>query len=63
MTAVPETTTPEVGKARTRKEDGWFRDWITRNAPTWSEAFRRSARRRDEPDDIYFTYESPLPTG
>jgi transposase len=48
---------------RTRKEDGWFRDWITRHTPTWVEAHRRPARRRDEPDDVYSTFESPLPTG
>jgi transposase len=48
---------------RTRKEDGWFRDWITRNTPTWVEAHRRPARRRDESDDVYWTFESPLPTG
>ncbi len=48
---------------RTRKEDGWFRDWITRHTPAWVEAARRPARRRDEPDDVYWTFESPLPTG
>jgi transposase len=47
---------------RTRKEDGWFRDWITRNAPTWAEAARRPARRRDQPDDVYSIFESPLPS-
>lgn len=47
---------------RTRKEDGWFRDWITRNAPAWTEATRRPARRRDQPDDVYSTFESPLPS-
>ena len=48
---------------RTRKEDSWFRDWITRNTPDWVEAARHPARRRDEPDDVYWTFESPLPTG
>jgi transposase len=47
---------------RSRREDGWFRDWITRNTPAWIEALRRPARRRDEPDDVCSVFESPLPT-
>jgi transposase len=47
---------------RIRREDGWFRDWITRNTPTWAEAARRPARRRDQPDDVYSIFESPLPS-
>lgn len=48
---------------RTRREDGWFRDWITCNTPAWTEAMRRPARRRHEPDDVLCVFESPLPTG
>jgi hypothetical protein len=47
---------------RTRKEDSWFRDWITRNTPDWVEAARRPARRRDEPDDVYGRARSSSPS-
>ena len=45
---------------RSRREDTWFRDWVTRNAPSFTEAMRRPARRRGEPPDILSTFESPL---
>ena len=45
---------------RTRREDGWFRDFVTRNTPTWTEALRRPARRRDDRDDVLSTFEPPL---
>ncbi|MCA1698985.1 MAG: hypothetical protein LC790_08820 [Actinobacteria bacterium] len=45
---------------RTRREDGWFRDWITRNTPEWAEALTVAARRRDAPPDVLSTFESPL---
>jgi transposase len=45
---------------RTRREDRWFRDWITRNRPDWTETARRPAKRAGEPEDMYSTFESPL---
>jgi hypothetical protein len=45
---------------RTRREDGWFRDWITRHGPDWVEATRRPSRRRGQPDDVLSVFESPL---
>jgi transposase len=45
---------------RTRREDGWFRDWLTRNTPAWAETLRVAARRRDQPPDVLSTFESPL---
>jgi transposase len=45
---------------RTRREDRWFRDWVTHNTPTWTEATRRPARRRDQPPDVCCTFEAPL---
>jgi hypothetical protein len=45
---------------RTRREDGWFRDWITRNTPAWVETLSVPARRRDHPPDVLSTVESPL---
>lgn len=45
--------------ARTRREDRWFRDWITRNQAPWTEAMRRPARRQADPPDVVSTYEPP----
>lgn len=45
---------------RTRREDAWFRDWLTRNTASWAETLRVPARRRGEPPDVLSTYESPL---
>lgn len=47
---------------RTRKEDAWFRDWVTRNRPSWQEATKVPARRKDDPPDVLSTFESPLPS-
>ncbi len=45
---------------RTRREDRWFRDWVTRNTPTWTETLSVAARRRDQPPDTLSVFESPL---
>ncbi len=45
---------------RSRREDRWFRDWVTRNSPDFVEATRRPSRRRGEPDDVVSVFESPL---
>jgi transposase len=45
---------------RSRREDRWFRDFVTRNNPDWTEATRRPSRRRGEPEDVVSTFESPL---
>jgi hypothetical protein len=35
---------------RTRKEDGWFRDWLSRATPAWTEAIAsRPARPGSHP--------------
>lgn len=47
---------------RTRKEDGFFRQWIQDNVPTWTEAARRPSRRAGEPDNIWRTTPSPVPS-
>ncbi|MHB1774206.1 MAG: IS1634 family transposase [Acidimicrobiales bacterium] len=47
---------------RTRKEDAWFRDWVTRNRPSWQEATKVPARRKNDPPDVLSTFESPLPS-
>jgi transposase len=45
---------------RTRREDSWFRDWLTRNQATWQETLTVAARRADAPPDVLSTFESPL---
>lgn len=45
---------------RTRREDRWFRDWVTRNTPTWVEAVRRPDRRAGMGEDVISVFESPL---
>ena len=44
------------------KEVTWFQHWIQDHAPSWHEARRRPARREGDPDEIWRTFESPLPS-
>jgi len=48
---------------RSRREDGWFRDWVTRNTPAFEEAVVVAPRRRREVPDVLSTFESPLGSG
>jgi len=48
--------------ANNRKEVTWFQRWIQDHAPTWNEARRRPARRHGDPDEVWRTFESPLPS-
>lgn len=45
-----------------RAEDAQFRDWVIDHEPDWTPAYRRPARRHDEPDDVYDTVEAPWPS-
>lgn len=45
---------------RTRKEDGFFRQWIQDNVPTWTEAPRHRSRGAGEPDNVWGTTPSPV---
>lgn len=47
---------------RSRREDGWFRDWLSRNTAPWEVALCVPARRRHEPGDVLSTYESHQPS-
>lgn len=47
---------------RTRKEDGFFRDWLQTHTPTWTQAFRQPSRHPGEPDNIWHTTPSPVPS-
>ncbi len=45
-----------------RKEVTWFRGWIQDHAPVWAEALRHPGRRLGDPDEVWRTFESPLPS-
>lgn len=45
---------------RSRREDRWFRDWLTRNTASWAQALTAQARRRHQPADVQSVFESPL---
>lgn len=48
---------------QTRSEDQWFRDWMQKNTPTWTELLRRrNSRRKDGPDEVFRGFESPVPS-
>lgn len=47
---------------RTRNEDGWFRTWAQTHTPTWTEASRAPGKRLGDPDRVYSTFTSPLPS-
>lgn len=45
---------------RSRREERWFRDWLTRNAPAWTETISVPARQRHRLPDVLSCFESPL---
>jgi len=47
---------------RTRKEDAFFRAWVQDHAPSWTEAARRPSRYPGEPDNVWATTPSPVPS-
>lgn len=47
---------------RTRKEDSFFRDWVQTHTPHWAPALRRPSRHPGEPDNIWRTTPSPVPS-
>jgi transposase len=47
---------------RGRREDTWFRDWAQTHAPAWVEAERRPGARAGEPDQVWRTFEAPVPS-
>ena len=45
----------------TRKEEGWFKEWIQTHVVPWEEVWRRElVRRKSDPPDIFMAFESPL---
>ena len=47
---------------RSRSEDHWFRDWAQTHHPDWTEASRQPGKRLGDPDRVYSTFTSPLPS-
>jgi hypothetical protein len=47
---------------RSRSEDGRLREWITQQAPDWSEACRRPGKRKGDPDKVWKVCPAPFPT-
>ena len=45
----------------TRKEEGWFKEWIQTHLVPWEEVWRREpVRRKTDPPDLFLGFESPL---
>jgi hypothetical protein len=47
---------------RSRKEDGLLREWMTREAPAFTEAARRAGKRRGDPDNVWSVCPAPFPS-
>jgi transposase len=47
---------------RSRKEDGFLRDWVQTNTPDWSEAYRKPGNHDDDPDQVWWTAPAPIPS-
>jgi transposase len=45
-----------------RNEDTWFRNWAQTHAPAWVEAERRPGPRLGDPDEVWRTFEAPVPS-
>jgi transposase len=44
----------------TRSEDHKFKEWMQTNSPTWIEAIRRTGKRKNDPDSVYWVFDSPF---
>ena len=47
---------------KSRKEDGFLRDWVQATTPEWSEAERKNGKRSDDPDQVWWTAPAPIPS-
>jgi transposase len=45
---------------RSRREDGYLREWANTHHPQWTEALRRPAKRKGDPDEIWHTTPAPI---
>jgi len=46
-----------------RREDTWFRNWAQTHAPSWVQAERRPGPRIGDSEEVWRTFESPIPSG
>lgn len=47
---------------RSRAEDGQIREWAQTHAFEWTEACRRPGKRKDDPDQVWWTAPAPVPS-
>jgi transposase len=47
---------------RSRSEDGRLREWMTHAIPDWTEAERRTGKRKGDPDLVWRVSPAPFPT-
>ena len=47
---------------RSRREDGYLRDWAHTGRPEWTEALRRPGKRKYDPDEIWQVAPAPMPS-
>lgn len=47
---------------RSRKDEGFFREWLQSHEPEWDEVMRRPGARTGEPDTVWRATESPIPS-
>jgi len=45
-----------------RREDRYFKDWIQSHAPGWQEALVLPGERKEAPERVFQTFESPVPS-
>jgi transposase len=45
---------------RSRREDGFLRDWAHTSTPQWTEALRRPGKRKDDPDETWQVAPAPI---
>jgi transposase len=47
---------------RGRREEAYFREWLQTHTPPWSEILRRPGPRKGEPDEVWTSTPSPIPS-
>jgi len=47
---------------RGRREETYFREWLQAHTPTWSEVLRRRGPRKGDPDEVWASTPSPIPS-
>jgi len=47
---------------RGRREEAYFREWLQTHTPAWSEVLRRPGPRKGEPDEVWASTPSPIPS-